>query len=219
MDNTLAIAIGQHRIQRLMLATAAATALLLLAACGGSEAETPPQAGDSSSSTSIAPTGSNSGDGVVASTDDGQTGSATSTDSNTTADTSGSTGNVTEIITPAQQYLAATEALFLAVDSTSDSVATQLENADVESEVWRTETAATLRELAAVLDGAGDLTVPPEYATQHQLLVDATSKYSWATEMLADGVETLDLTTISDAAALLANASVELATAQASLTS
>ena len=109
--------------------------------------------------------------------------------------------------------------LIKAVTATSALVATQLENADVDSKAWRTETATVLRELAAVLDGTSKLTAPDEYATRHQALIEATSKYSWATEMLADGVETLDLDTISNAAALLANASAEFANAQAGITS
>ena len=208
MNNTLALAATQSRIQRLLITAVTGIALLLLAACGGSEAEQP-VADQVEDSPTVSSTDTDTQDNIVASTD-------TTSDADSTTD--GNT-DVTEVLTPAERYVADANALLDAVTTTSDSVAAQLQNADVESSVWRTETATALRYLAAVLDSASALSAPADYATQHQALIDATSKYSWATEMLADGVETLDLTTINDAAALLANASAELATAQAGLSS
>jgi hypothetical protein len=216
MNSILSMTAHERRMRRLVLGIAAGSALLLVAACG-SDAEPSADAEASPDSTTVAGT-TTDGQSTVASVET-TPGSTDSTSSTTDADADSTTNAPTTTLTAVEQYLADANALLQAVDVTSDAVAAQLENADVESEVWRTETATTLRELAAVLDSAGDLAAPAEYTTQHQQLVDATSKYSWATEMLADGVETLDLTTISDAAALLANASVELATAQASLTS
>lgn len=209
MNKILSLTTTRHRIQRLLLVAATGTTLILLAACGGSEPQT-----------SAAPASTDGDSSSVAATDDRPADSTASDDSDTTADTTDageSTVEVAEILTPAQQYLAEANTLFDAVTTTSDSVAAQLENADVESAAWRTKTADALRELAAVLDSAASLEAPADYATQHQALIDATSKYSWATEMLADGVETLDLNTINDAAALLANASLELTTAKTGL--
>lgn len=196
-----------RRAQRLLLGVTAATTLLLLGACG-SETST-----DSTSGAQIA---AENPDSAVGSTGDNPTDGDSSRDGVTSADPN-QDNNTAHSVPTAEQYLADANALLDAVTATSDTVATQLEGADVESAAWRTETAGVLRELAAVLDSAGDLAAPPEYATQHEALIGATSKYSWATEMLADGVETLDLNTISDAAALLANASLELATAKAGL--
>lgn len=201
-----------HHAQRLLLAASTAVALLLFTACGGTEAEIP--ADDSGSLTTATASASNS---TASSSTSPSTSSTTADDSDTETTESSGTTELTPV--SAEQYLLEASELIEAVTATSNQVATQLENADVESATWRTDTATTLRELAAILDSTAALAAPPEYANQHQALIDATSKYSWATEMLADGVETLDLTTIGDAAALLANASVELATAQASLTS
>ena len=199
----------QH-LHRLLLGSTIATALLLLAACG-SDTPATSVADTTADATSVAQTSTGDGGDTVAATGDSQ---ADSTSSN---DTGRKSTAAADTVPPAEQYLADANALLSAVTTTSDSVATQLENADVESAVWRTETAEVLRELSVLLDSAQDLAAPPEYIAQHQALIDATGKYSWATAMLADGVETLDLNTIGDAAALLANASLELATAQAAL--
>ena len=205
MDAILSLSMAPQHAQRLLLSATIGTALLLLAACG-SDAPAASDADIAADATSVAQANTDDSGNTVASTGDSQTG-APDPDGSSAANT----------VTSTEQYLADAHALLNAITATSDSVAAQLENADVESALWRTKTADALRELAAVLDSASDLAAPSEYAARHQALIDATSKYSWATEMLADGVETLDLNTISDAAALLANASLELATAQAEL--
>lgn len=117
------------------------------------------------------------------------------------------------------QYLSDVNALITEVTAESDAVAALFDNADVQSESWRTETAAALRQLASVLGGAADIEPPAQFAAEHQQFIDATSKYSWAADMLANGVESLDLNVIDDAAALLTNATAEFAVASAQLSS
>ena len=196
-----------------MLSLSAGLAHLLVTACGDSETDTSSAQTDTASRSTPATTGS--GDTVSSAATNG---AADATDANSTTDAAGVTNQQPDQpSSPVDQYLADAATLVSAVTAASERVAAQLDHADVESADWRAQTAADLRELAAILDAAANLTAPPEYATQHQQLLEATGKYSWATELLASGVETLDLNTISDAAALLANASAEFATAQAAL--
>lgn len=212
MNTVLSLSTAPWRAHRLLLAASIGTALLLLAACG-SDSPATSNTDTAADATAAAQATTDDGGDTVESTGDSQSGSQA--DSASASDTSQDSATATAAAV--EQYLADANALLSAVTTTSGSVATQLENADVESAVWRTKTADVLRELSVLLDSAQYLAVPPEYTAQHQVLIDATDRYSWATAMLADGVETLDLNTISDAAALLANASLELATAQAAL--
>lgn len=202
-----------HRVRKFLLGLFAGTTLALLVGCGGNEADPPVV------ETQIAtvPTMSTDSDGTTATSNATSAGTVVTTDPSTLPGSGSNPTQPRQTVAGPDQYLADAAALVSAVTAASDRVATQLEQADVESTNWRTETAAALRELAAVLNSADEFAAPPEYATQHQQLLDATSKYSWATDMLANGVVTLDLNTISDAAALLANASAEFAVAQAGL--
>ena len=211
MEAILSLSMAPRHAHRLLLSATIGTTLLLLAACS-SDAPAAPNIDTAADATLVAE--ASTGD-TVDSIADSQTDSQA--DSTSSGDANQDSSTTADTVPPAEQYLADANMLLHAVTTTSDSVATQLENADVESAVWRTRTADVLRELSVLLDSAQDLAAPPEYTAQHQALIDATGKYSWATAMLADGVETLDLNTISDAAALLANASLELATAQAAL--
>jgi len=195
----------RFRIPRLALTVAAVPVLLLANACGGSDA--PPAEHDATTEPHTAATATPDVAHV-----------ATTHDTEDTTDTTDEASTVT-LVDPAEVYLADINSLIDEITAESNTVALLLQSADVESKAWRDETAGALRTLGQTLAATADIEAPAEYASEHRQLVEATNRYSWATDMLAEGVATLDLNVINDAAALLASATTEFAIASAELAS
>ncbi len=111
-------------------------------------------------------------------------------------------------------FLAEAEAFLDAVAVASEAVTVLLEDSDISSALWRDRTATALLDLTALLDTVHGIEEVPSHAATRAELVSAASKYSWAASTLAQGVQDVDIDAIETAAALLTNATVEMAAAR-----